>query len=117
MPYATSLIVLLLAALTAVPAPAAQPARGWSFAVVSDPHGAGSGWRAALEEMRDARANPPPPFSPVELVAVALEHTAHLLDDYAVLPVELLPARRQAASRVGAWAGVLGTVAGAVALA
>jgi hypothetical protein len=71
MPYATSLIVLLLTALMAVSVPATQPVRGWSFAVISDPHGAGSVWRAALEEIRDARANPTPPFSPAELIAVA----------------------------------------------
>ena len=61
------LVLALLAA--AVPAPAA-PVRGWNFAVVSDPHGAGSVWRAALEEIRDGRANPPLPFSPAELIAV-----------------------------------------------
>jgi len=38
--------------------------------VISDPHGAGRVWRAALEEIRDARTNPPPRFNPAELVAV-----------------------------------------------
>lgn len=70
MPYALFPTVVLLAVLMAAPAPAAQSARGWSFAVVSDPHGAGAVWRAALEEIRDGRANPTPPFSPAELVAV-----------------------------------------------
>ncbi len=43
----------------------------------------------------------------VELVAVALEHAAHLADHLRVLAVEGLPARREAGAGAGALAGVL----------
>lgn len=62
---------LLLAAYAAVGAGRAGAGQVWGFAVVSDPHGAGRAWRAALEEIRDRSVNPPPAFPPAELVAVA----------------------------------------------
>lgn len=65
------LALALLAAMAALPALAEPSAGAWSFAVVSDPHGAGGAWTAALGEIRDGAANRPPAFPIPEIVAVA----------------------------------------------
>ena len=68
---AATLISVLLLLCAAASGRGAETPSGWSFAVLSDPHGHGVVWRSALREIRDCRAAPPPPFPPAELVVVA----------------------------------------------
>lgn len=94
MPCARFLTLAFLAALAAAPSRAAQPAGGWGFAVVSDPHGAGAVWRAAMEEVRDGRTNPSPPFSLAELVAVTGDMDPASAHHEAFMRVFFTPASR-----------------------